>query len=319
MTDSERLQWFTEAKLGVFIHWGLYSLLAGEWEGKIMRGNGYAEQINSQMKIPNRDYARTAESFNPVSFSAEEWVRMIKEAGASYLVFTTKHQDGFSMFSTKHSDYNIVDSTPFGKDPLLSLSEACRKYGVRLGLYYSHARDHHEPGANWNTHGNSWDFPAQTEKDFEHYFHSKVIPQVSELLAGYGAVSLMWFDVPYQIPERLSRELRKHVLDLQPNCLINSRIGNNCGDYLSMGDNVVPEKVILEPWESCVTMNDTWGYSKHDHHWKPAETIVRIFKEVTTKGGNLLLNVGPDGGGQFPKESIALLKNLAPHSQRRDA
>ncbi len=175
---SPKLKWWTDARFGMFVHWGLYSLAAGEWNGEIMRGNGYAEQINSNMKIPNAEYEQLASKFNPVDFNAKEWVNYAISAGMKYLIITAKHQDGFAMFHSKASGYNIVDATLYKEDPLFELAKAARKAGLKFGFYYSNARDYHVAGANWNTHGNTWDFTKQTEDDFKKYYYGLVFDQV---------------------------------------------------------------------------------------------------------------------------------------------
>jgi alpha-L-fucosidase len=314
--QTQRGAWFKDAKRGMFIHWGLYSQLAGEWKGKAMTGgNKYAEHINLNMRIPNVEYEKVAREFNPVRFDAKEWIGYAKEAGMKYFVITAKHQDGFCMYDTKLSDYNIVMATPFGRDIMPELAEECKKAGIRFGFYYSNARDFHKSGANYNTHGNTWDFPAQTEKDFEEYYYGYAIPQVKELLRNYGDVSVMWFDVPYKITPNMSADLRAAVLKAQPGCIINSRIGNGMGDYFSMEDNNLPDKAMDEMFEYCITMNDTWGYSKHDNNWKTPRQINDIAEKVIGKRGNMLLNVGPKGDGSFPAEAVEILKKFGKTNQ----
>lgn len=307
---SPKLKWWTDARFGMFVHWGLYSLAAGEWNGEIMRGNGYAEQINSNMKIPNAEYEQLASKFNPVDFNAKEWVNYAISAGMKYLIITAKHQDGFAMFHSKASGYNIVDATLYKEDPLFELAKAARKAGLKFGFYYSNARDYHVAGANWNTHGNTWDFTKQTEDDFKKYYYGLVFDQVKELLTNYGKIDILWFDVPYKITEQMSTDLKKHVLSLQPNCIINGRIGNNKGDYFSFGDNAIPDSVMKSPWEACVTMNDTWGYSKYDNNWKDYKQLLRLLIESVSKGGNFLLNVGPTGTGTFNKTTTSILTDI---------
>jgi alpha-L-fucosidase len=305
-----KLKWWTEARFGMFIHWGLYSLAAGEWNGEIMRGNGYAEQINSNMKIPNAEYDQLASKFNPVGFNAEEWVNYAISAGMKYIIITAKHQDGFAMFHSKASNYNVVDATLYKKDPLLELANAAHKAGLKFGFYYSNARDYHVAGANWNTHGNTWDFSKQTEDDFKNYYYGLVFDQVKELLTNYGKIDILWFDVPYKLTERMSSDLKEYVLSLQPECIINGRIGNNQGDYVSFGDNAIPDRSYESPWEACITMNDTWGYSKYDNNWKDSRQLLKLLIESVSKGGNLLLNVGPTGMGVFDKNATAILANI---------
>lgn len=308
---SPQLAQFKALKFGLFIHWGLYAQLAGTWKGKqIPAARPYAEQIDLTFKIPNQEYAQTADSFRAARFDAARWVSEAKQAGVKYVVFTAKHQDGFAMFGSTYGHYNVVDATPFARDPLRALAKECHKQGLKLGVYYSDARDYHEAGANWNTYGNTWDFPPQTKEDFKRYFYRKVFHQVRELLTRYGDITLMWFDVPYKLTPEMSRDLRKLVRSLQPECLVNSRIGNNYGDYLSLSDNAIPTEPIAEPWETCMTMNDSWGYAAHDHHFKSPGQLITHLVEVASKGGNFLLNVGPDGQGVFPPESRHILEEM---------
>ncbi len=310
-TREARLEAFSDLKFGMFIHWGLYAQLGGEWKGKAIPPNRpYAEQINLTMRIPNAEYEQLARLFNPTAFDAKEWVRMAKGAGMQYMVFTAKHQEGFSMFDSPCTTYDIVDATPFGRDPVRELAEACKEAGLKFGLYYSNARDFHEAGANWNANGNTWDFPAQTEADFEAYFYGKVFCEVSALLRQYGEIELLWFDVPYKLNERMSRDLKELVTSIQPNCLVNSRIGNGYGDYISLGDNEIARQTLPATWETCMTINDTWGYSRHDHRWKTPETLIRQLAEVSSKGGNYLLNVGPMGNGRFPDTAKRTLEAI---------
>jgi alpha-L-fucosidase len=308
--------WFKDAKLGLFVHWGLYSVAAGEWNGRAIRPGSNAEQIGLQFKIPNHEYEQLAAQFSAPAFCADAWVTHARAAGARYLVLTAKHQDGFCLFKTKATTYNSVEATPCGRDVVGELAAACQRAGLRFGVYYSHARDHHQAGANWNEHGNTWDFPPQTEADFRAYFHEIVLPQVAELCSGYGPLAVLWFDVPYRIPADLSRILRDKVRALQPDCLVNSRIGNGMGDYECWPDNRYAEAETAGLWECCLTMNDTWGYSQHDHNYKPPAEIARILRTVNRFGGNLLLNVGPTGDGAFPAEAVAILGELA--RTRRD-
>jgi len=308
---SAALKQFQALKFGLFIHWGLYAQLGGTWKGKqIPPKRPYAEQIDLTFRIPNREYGQTAASFQASRFDAASWVSQAKQAGVKYLVFTAKHQDGFAMFGSTYGPYNVVHATPFGRDPLLALARQCHAQGVKLGIYYSDARDYHEAGANWNTYGNTWDFPAQTQEDFARYFYGKVFHQVRELLTRYGKVSVMWFDVPYKITPAMSRDLRELVRSLQPQCLVNSRIGHDYGDYLSLSDNAIPAEPIADPWETCMTMNDSWGYCAHDHHFKSPRQLIIHLVEVASKGGNFLLNVGPDGNGAFPPESRQILHEM---------
>jgi alpha-L-fucosidase len=293
------MNWWTEARFGMFVHWGLYSVAAGDWKGKPSRGN---EHFMLYEKVPLKEYARIADDFNPVEFDAETWVKMAKDAGMKYLVFTTKHHDGYAMYDSKVSEYNILKTTKWARDPLKELAAACKKHGLKLGLYYSLGRDWEDPDVptNWPEKGgrsNTWDYPNEDAKDFSKYFERKVKPQITELLSEYGPISVMWFDTPEQIITKVqSTELESLIRKLQPGCIINSRIGNGLGDYLVTEQQIAAAKM-TKPWEACITMSGKWSYNRHDNAWKSPELMIRQLVEIVSKGGNLLLNISPDGKG----------------------
>jgi alpha-L-fucosidase len=294
---AARMAWFREAKFGLFIHWGLYAIPAGEWKGQPVAGIG--EWIMNRATIPVKEYERLAAQFNPVKFDAERWAQLAVDAGMKYVVITSKHHDGFAMYGSKVSAYNIVDATPFRRDPLKELASACAKRGLRLGFYYSQAQDWHEPhGA-----GNTWDFGPDDQKDFDQYLRGKAEPQVREILTGYGPIALIWFDTPrlMNIGDRAQRFIDL-VRGLQPQCLIDGRLGTT-GDYRSMGDNRIPNTVVNEDWEVPATLNRTWGYKKDDTDWKPPADLVFKLVDIVSKGGNYLLNVGPTSEGLIPQAS----------------
>ncbi len=320
-------QWFKEAGYGMMAHWGLYSLLGGEYKGR--RVHDYAEWIQSFMAIPNAEYELLAKSFNPVYFNADEWIRLAKDAGMKYFVFTSKHHDGFALWHSKVDKYNVVDATPFGKDVVAQLSEACYKHGLKFGLYYSQELDWHHfhgggydkfsgcSGVSWD---NSWDFPEREKKNFSICFEEKIKPQVEELIKGYGDLLLMWFDVPHTITKEQSLELNSLVKKYQPDCLINSRIGNGAYDYVSLGDNEYPTSFAVEEgsdpnsldgikyspyglYETAGTLNSSWGYKYYDGEWISPEEIAKRRKKLNDMGINYLLNVGPDGLGRIPSFS----------------
>ena len=313
-------KWFKEAGFGMMIHWGLYSLLGGEWQGKRMEYIG--EWIMSGFRIPNKEYEKLADVFNPIYFDAEEWVHTAKAAGMKYIVVTAKHHDGFALFHSKADKYNIVDATPFGRDVIRELADACAKNDMKLGLYYSQVIDWHENhgggydmkfyhtnrgGMSWD---NDWDFPDRDKKDYRICYEKKIKPQVEELLTNYGDLCLIWFDTPLDIPEECSRELFDMVKKYQPNCLVNSRIGNGMGDYRSCGDNKLPEEYSDELVEAPVTLNHTWGYKAFDNDWKSPEKIREILCRCRSCGANLLLNIGPDHLGRLPAPAVEILNSL---------
>jgi alpha-L-fucosidase len=295
-----RLNWFRAAKFGMFIHWGLYAIPAGVWKGRQIPGIG--EWIMYRARIPVAEYEQLARQFNPVKFDAAEWVSLARRAGQKYLVITAKHHDGFCMFKTALTSYNIVDATPFGRDPMKELAAECQKQGIRFGFYYSQTQDWHHPDGD----GNDWDYdPAK--KDFAGYIENYVKPQVRELLTNYGPIAIIWFDTPRRITFEQSRSLVELVHQLQPDCLVNGRIGNGLGDYAEARDNRIPDSLVDMDWEVPATINDTWGYKSYDQNWKPVEELIHKLVDIVSKGGNYLLNVGPTAEGIIPQPSVERL------------
>ena len=301
--DHPGLGWWREARFGMFIHWGLYAIPAGVWKGEPVDGIG--EWIMFRKRIPRAEYEKLAQQFDPVRFDAAEWVDLAVQAGMRYLVITTKHHDGFALFRSPCCSYNVVDATPFGRDPVAELADACRDAGLKLGFYYSQDQDWHDPGGSRN----DWDFAAE-QKDFAAYLERKVKPQLRELLTQYGPVGLIWFDTPYTISPEHSVELRDFVHHLQPDCLVSGRIGNDVGDYGSLGDNQIPAGRVLADYETPATLNDTWGFKSADHHWKSTETLLLLLIDLASKGVNYLLNVGPTAEGVIPPPSAERLREI---------
>ena len=314
---AKRMAWFDEARFGMFIHWGLYSVPAGEWQGKPSSGTG--EWIMQYAKIPTSEYEKFAPQFNPVKFDAKEWVRMAKDAGMKYIVITTKHHDGFAMFRSDLSDWGIK-STPFQRDPLKELADECHKAGIKLCFYYS-IMDWHHP--DWPER-RPWNDTATGTPDMDRYV-TYMKGQLKELLTRYGPIGILWFDGEWEKPWTNERgiDLYNYVRNLQPNIIVNNRIGKAREGMSGMnkdggaGDYGTPEQEIpangfgpTVSWESCMTMNDTWGYRKDDQHWKSAQTLVRNLIDCASKGGNLLLNIGPTSEGVFPDASIERLKEI---------
>lgn len=304
---EKRLAWFRHDKFGLFIHWGLYSIPAGYWKGQ--RSPGIGEWIMNRMKIPVREYEQLAAQWYPVNFDADAWAQMAADAGMKYVVITSKHHDGFALFKSSASPYNAVDATPFKRDIVKELSEACAKRGLRFGVYYSQSQDWHEPGGT----GNDWDFPANAEKDksgaYDKYLREKAEPQLRELLTNYGPICLVWFDTPQMMTGDRPKRLTNIVRSLQPDTLIDGRLGS-VGDYQSTGDNVIPHEASDDAWETPATMNHTWGYRIDDHDWKrPGEVIFKLV-DIVSKGGNYLLNVGPTADGVVPSPSVDTLREV---------
>lgn len=336
MTNKE---FFKQNKYGMMAHWGLYTLLGGEWNGKVI--DTYAEWIQANQAIPNAQYQQLVHAFNPIMFNPDEWMKLAKDCGMSYFVFTSKHHDGFAMFHSKVDKFNVVDATPYKRDIVAQFGEACYKYGIKFGLYYSQELDWAHPHGGGYTHNapcsgvtweNSWDFPNKHEKDFSICFEEKIKPQVKEILTNYGDIFLVWFDTPHTILPAQSLELNQLVKSLQPQCLINSRIGNGDYDYVSLGDNEVPPEAPPEGlaashdnsnalggykyspdglYETPATLNHTWSIKYADQDWKTPEQILATKRHLHSNGVNYLLNVGPDSMGRIPALSAEALLGAA--------
>ena len=317
-TASERparMQWFNQAKFGMFIHWGVYSQAGGEWKGT----TNHAEWLQLTAKIPIAEYTELAKQFNPTRFNADEWAQIASDAGMKYLVITSKHHDGFAMFDSPSNPYNIVKATPFGRDPVKELAAACRKRGLKFCVYYSLGRDWHDPDVPTGSPGNARfppgsrsnlvDYPDESKKDFAKYFERKVKPQVRELLTQYGPIGIMWFDTPEKITKAQSAELLALIRGLQPDCIVNARIGNKLGDY-GTPEQEIPSSKSTQAWETCMTLNGHWGYNSHDDQWKSTATLLRNLIDIVSKGGNYLLNVGPTGAGVIPPPSVERLREI---------
>lgn len=313
-------KWFKEAQFGMMAHWGLYSLLAGEWQGK--KSSAYAEWIQSNFRIPNKDYHLLSKAFNPVYFDPLEWMKRARDAGMRYFVLTSKHHEGFALFRSKASKFNVVDATPFGRDIVGEIAEACQKTGIKLGLYYSQDLDWSEQNGGGYTHkptaignsawSNDWDWPDNAAKNYTRYFESKVKPQVKEILTQYGDLCLIWFDTPMTISPAQSKELVGMVRQYNPGCLVNSRIGNGLGDYTTPGDNCLPEKMTAADalFETPGTMNHSWGYTAYDMDFKSVDKILEIKKHCNDHGANYLLNISPDPLGRIPAGCLNILEGL---------
>jgi len=319
--QSDRLEWFKEAKFGMFIHWGTYSQLAGEWNGRQVTVGENAEWIMKKLTIPVDEYRELAHKMNPVLFDAHKWVQLAKNAGMKYIVITAKHHDGFAMYQSKVSSYNIADWTPFKRDPLKELSEACAEEGIKFCFYYSHREDWDHPGGygnNWD-YDNDWGSNFYDHDKFEKYLEEKAKPQVRELLTNYGPIGLVWFDRGMYTPEQ-GIDFVNLVHDLQPETLINGRVGNYdqefLGDYQSMGDNGMPPGGLEEYWETPMTLNKTWGFSKFDTLWKSTEIVILRLVEIVSRGGNYLLNIGPKGDGEIPEATVNIFNEVGPWVER---
>lgn len=300
-SDNDLLAWWREARFGLFIHWGLYAVHAGVWRGKPVPYIG--EWMMFREKIPVATYEKFAAQFNPRHFDAKAWVKLAKDAGQRYLVITSKHHDGFAMYDSASNPYNIVQRTPFARDPMKDLARECRKQDIKFCFYYSQDLDWHHPDGAWNT----WDFDEK-KKQPDRYLKEKVFPQLRELLTNYGPIGMIWFDTPLTLSKAQSARIRRFVKKLQPSCLVSGRIGHGLGDYSLPRDNFLPPARLNGDWETCATLNHTWGFKRHDHAWKSSENLITTLVDLVSKGVNYLLNIGPDADGVVPAPSAQRLR-----------
>jgi alpha-L-fucosidase len=315
-THDQRMQWWRNAKFGMFIHWGVYSVPAGIYNGTEVPGIG--EWIMRNADIPVADYAQYAKQFDPTNFNATQWVKIAKDAGMKYIVITAKHHDGFAMYHTSVDNYNIYDATPWHHDPLADLADACRRQHVKLGFYYSEAQDWHHPGGAAISRHPDKDVDAQhhwdvaQEGSMDDYLDNVAAPQVKELLTNYGpdTPAVLWWDTPVGMtPERVNKLLP--LLQLKPGLIINNRLDatHSIGDYQTP-EQKIPTNGLAGDWETCMTINGTWGYKSTDHNFKSAETLIHNLVDIASKGGNYLLNVGPTSAGEIPQPEIDRLKQM---------
>jgi alpha-L-fucosidase len=328
---EERLAWWHEAKFGMFIHWGVYSLYGGVYQGH-RQAKGDAAWIENRCKIPVAEYREKAREFNPNRYDPEAWVQMAKNAGMKYLIVGAKHHDGFAMFDTEASDWNVVDATPYGKDLLKPLAEACHQNGIKLGFYYSQAVDWTNPGGSaarrlmnegWPNpdsaridqytleHDGYWD-PVQMTSTFDEYIDRVAVPQVRELLTRYGKVSILWWDYDAQMKSAEGAAKLHKLLELQPGIISNNRLHPDFPGDTKTPEQTIPDRDAVkgQNWETCMTMNGSWGYKEFDKGWKSSETLIRNLIKIAARGGNYLLNIGPKPDGTFPEESVQRLEDI---------
>lgn len=304
---DERMAWWRDARFGMFIHWGVYAVPAGTYKGK--RIDGIGEWIMLRGKIPVNEYKAYAKEFNPVKYNPEEWAKLAKKAGMRYIIITSKHHDGFALFPSAVTDWDVEDATPYGKDLIGPLAKAARNEGLKFGLYYSQAQDWNHPGGAKARHeeGTGWD--ELHYGDFDTYLEQIAAPQVGEILSRYRP-DVLWWDTPTWMNQERAETLIP-LIRIVPGIITNNRLG---GGY--KGDTETPEQHIPavgikdRDWEVCMTMNRTWGYKSYDHDWKSTEDLIRKLCDIASKGGNFLLNVGPTAEGIIPQESIDRLKAI---------
>jgi alpha-L-fucosidase len=315
---DERMEWWREARFGMFIHWGLYAVPAGEWKGEKVPGIG--EWIMERAKIPVSEYEQLARQFNPVKFDAEQWVQIAKNAGMKYIVITSKHHDGFCLWDSKYTDYDVMDATPFKRDILGELAEECKKQGIRLCFYHS-IMDWHHPDAQAPFYPNYND-TKNSNPNFDRYVEYYLKGQLKELVQNYGPLGIMWFDGEWvrDWTREMGWDMFEYCLSLQPDTIVNNRVGNGRQGMRGLsksdefaGDYGTPEQEIPATglpgidWETCMTMNDTWGYKSYDDNWKSLEDLLHKLVDIASKGGNFLLNVGPTAEGLIPAPSVGRL------------
>jgi alpha-L-fucosidase len=320
---TDRMAWWRDARFGMFIHWGLYSVLAGEWGEK----NRYGEWIMNSAQIPLADYEQLLPRFNPTSFDADAWVRLAKQAGYRYIVITSKHHEGFCLFDSTLTEWDVM-STPYQRDIIKALADACRRHGMRFGVYYS-IMDWHHPDY---LPRRGWESRSTEGADFSRYL-AYLRGQLKELLTNYGPLDIVWFDGQWEgtWTHELGLETYRYVRELQPGIIVNNRVDKGggafqltvdasfAGDYGTPEQEVPPTGVPGVDWETCMTMNDHWGYCRADDNWKSASELIRTLADVASKGGNLLLNVGPTPAGTIPPESVERLHATGSWLERNGA
>lgn len=324
LPDDERMAWWRDAKFGMFIHWGAYSIIGGE-RGEEIAGGG-AEWAMDKLDYTIEEYEKFPRMFDPELFNADDWVKMAKDAGMKYIVITTKHHDGFCLWDSEVTEYDIMDTAPFKRDVIKELAEASRKQGIKFGVYHSIV-DWHHPQAQGNLYPNynaGQKDQSVVNPEFPEYFKNYLKPQVKELLTNYGDIDVVWFDGDWiaDYTTEMGKEMYDFIMDIQPNTIVNNRVdkgrkrmegmdmeGNFAGDF-GTPEQEIPATGIDSDWESCMTMNRTWGYKPDDTKWKSSEELIRNLIDIVSKGGNFLLNIGPDGYGRFPAQSIRRLKDM---------
>lgn len=320
-THDERMAWWREARFGMFVHWGVYSTLGNEYHGR--KGGTYAEHIQRVLKIPIPEYReQVAGIFNPTNFNADEWIRTAKQAGMGYFIITAKHHDGFAMWPSRVSAYNLTNCTPFKRDPLGELRDACRKYGLKFGFYYSQAFDWGEadaPGNDWDYHNpggdrhiggrNWWETTPEFLPKARKYVDEKAIPQLRELIKLYDP-DIFWFDTSSKLPPSENLRIMQAVREASPHVVINGRLVGGLGDYASTTDRPAEFAPHEGDWEGIPTTNESYGWNRFDHSHKPPAHFIRLLAKAAARGGNLLMNVGPMGDGRMDPKDVAILEGI---------
>jgi alpha-L-fucosidase len=317
-----RMSWWRDARFGMFIHWGAYAVPAGMYHGDRMRGT--AEWIMNSGHVPIAEYEKFVHAFNPVDYDPDAWVRIAKNAGMKYIIITSKHHEGFAIFDSKVSSYDIVDATPYKRDALGALADAAHRQGMKFGVYYS-IMDWHHPDAQ-GPHFPNYNSDTTRNPNFRRYVETYMKPQLKELVTQYPNIDVLWFDGEWisDWNDEMGRDVYDYLRAIRPNLIINNRVGHtregmsgfNKDRHGGLGDFGTPEQEVPAQglpgldWETCMTMNDTWGFSSFDDDWKDTKSLVRTLIDVASKGGNLLLNVGPTSRGAIPAPSVARLREM---------
>ncbi|MBM1105014.1 alpha-L-fucosidase [Aurantibacter crassamenti] len=296
---TSRTALFDEGNYAMFIHWGLYSSIGNQWKDSTYYGISEWIMNPRRAGIPVEEYKAETKNFNPVNFDATAIAQLAKDAGMKYIVITSKHHDGFAMYDSKSNDFNIVNATPFARDPMKELAKACKNFGLGFGFYYSHNQDWTFPGGNGGPSVNE----KGKEVGFDYYFKKKCLPQVKEIVTNYGDIAMVWFDTPGEMEKKYVEELVKVVRKYQPNAMISGRAGHGLGDYKSLGDMNIPVKNIGGLWETVDVTNDSWGYAWYDKNWKSPKRILKSVISTVARGGTYMLNVGPSPDGTIPFEA----------------
>lgn len=302
--DKLRNELFDDGNYAMFIHWGIYSNIANKWKDSTYYGISEWIMSSRRANISVKEYMAEVKNFNPVNFNAKAIAQLAKDAGMKYIIVTSKHHDGFAMYDSKSNDFNIVEASPFARDPMKELSKACKDLGLGFGFYYSHNQDWTFPGGNGG--------PSKNEKGeevgFDYYFKNKCLPQLEEITTKYGDIALVWFDTPGDMEKKYVEELVAVVRKNQPKALISGRAGHGLGDYLSLGDMNIPTKNVEGLWETVDVTNDSWGYAWYDENWKSSKLILKNVISTIARGGTYMLNIGPKPDGGIPKEAVNSLR-----------
>lgn len=298
------MAWWRQAKFGLFIHWGIYAVPAGKYGDN----SSYGEWIMNSAKIPVATYQEFARHFNPVKYDPAAWARLAKQAGMKYIVITSKHHDGFALFPSAASKWNVVDATPYKKDLLAPLVTAAKAEGLKIGFYYSQSQDWNNPGGakSGSPEGGGWDEAHQGSYDT--YLKDVAVPQVRELLTRYP-IDILWWDTPMFMDHKRAEPFAA-LAKLRPGLMMNNRLGGGFKGDTATPEQFVPVTGYKGDWETCMTMNDHWGYNALDQHWKSSSDLIRKLADICAKGGNFLLNIGPTAEGEFPPACIERLQEI---------